>query len=100
MNRMRVSVAAAAISVISLTAPVHAQPWRSVERRCVVGLPSNCGSCSAQWTAVAGCVASVTYPAAGPDRIQECLERVGAADENQPMAFDRTPDVLRCVAGK
>jgi hypothetical protein len=85
-----------------LAAAAHAQtPSRQmIEQRCDAALPSNCGSCSAQWPAIARCVANAMQPRPASAAVAQCIADVNRQDWPKPMAYDRVSDVVSCVARK
>jgi hypothetical protein len=78
------------LGMLFVSGIAQAEPaWQGIERQCAAKLEKNL------WQDIARCTVIHAAPSTLAKSLEECLDRVGRS--NQPMAHDRTADVMTCL---
>jgi hypothetical protein len=79
------------------------EPWDGLARQCaqaVIKQRPGCASCSGLWPEWSECTArNYFHGARTMPQIKACITAVDKADREQPLSYDRTDDVMRCLRG-
>jgi hypothetical protein len=79
------------------------EPWDGLARQCaqaVIKQRPGCASCSGLWPEWSECTArNYFHGGRTMPQIKACITAVDKADREQPLSYDRTDDVMRCLGG-